>query len=250
MTRTPSRYALPDGASGLARRDGGVSIFVVEPLTAIRELVTAYCSGLEGFRVVGGAGERNEAERECARLQPDVAVVDWLQLADWSESSLAEAIRRVSPGTRVIVFAPAPDAHYVSDAIAAGVVGFVLKSAPLEALGRALRTVADGRQFFCPETAGVLRELLRRSSRGNGRERMLSHREKEVLRAIAQGCGSKEIAAGFNLSVYTIENIRRRIMRKTGLKSVAELTLHAVGLGLVVAPGGARISDGQQTGAV
>lgn len=176
-------------------------------------------------------------------------MVDWLQLADRTDVNLAEAIRRGSPTTRVVVFAPAADAHYVSDAIAAGAVGFVLKSSPLDALGRALRTVADGRQYFCPETAGVLRELLRRSSRGNGRDRMLSHREKEVLRAIAQGRGSKEIASGFNLSVYTVENIRRRIMRKTGLKSVAELTLHAVGLGLVVAPGGGGRLNRQGPGA-
>lgn len=235
MTKTPSSSHPPVRASDSPRV---VTIFVAEPLTAIRELVAGYCSALEGFRVVGASGERGESERECARLQPDVALVDWLQLADPTEINLAAAIRRASPATRVVVFAPAADAHYVSEAIAAGVVGFVLKSSPLDGLARALRTVADGRQFFCPETAGVLRELLRRTLRGNGRERMLSHREKEVLRAIAQGRGSKEIAAGFNLSVYTIENIRRRIMRKTGLKSVAELTLHAVGLGLVRAPGG------------
>jgi DNA-binding NarL/FixJ family response regulator len=209
-----------------------------------------YCSSIEDFRVVGVSGEREEAERECARLQPDIAVVDWLRLADRAEVNLAEAIRRASPATRVVVFARAADPHYVSDAIATGVVGFVLKSSPLDTLARALRTVADGRQFFCPETAGVLRELLRRTLRGNGRERMLSHREMEVLRAIAQGRGSKEIAAGFNLSVYTIENIRRRIMRKTRLKSVAELTLHAVGLGLVEAPGGGIMPDGRGAGAV
>lgn len=243
--KSNSRSPLRDDAALPHHREGDVSVFVVEPLAAIRELVAGYCSALEGFQLVGSSGGRDEAERECARLRPDIAVVDWLQLADRTELNLAEAVRRASPTTRVVVFAPAADAHYVSDAIAAGVVGFVLKSSPLDALGRALRSVADGRQFFCPETAGVLRELLRRSSRSSGREWMLSHREKEVLRAIAQGRGSKEIAAAFDLSVYTVENIRRRIMRKTGLKSVAELTLHAVGLGLVVAPGAGGAPDGR-----
>jgi DNA-binding NarL/FixJ family response regulator len=96
--------------------------------------------------------------------------------------------------------------------------------------------VADGKQFFCSETAGVLRDLLQRASQGTTQSSLLTHREREVLREIAKGHFSKEIAATFNLSVFTVENIRRRIMRKTGLKSVAELTLHAVRLRLVPSP--------------
>ena len=68
------------------------------------------------------------------------------------------------------------------------------------------------------------------------RSPLLSQREREVLREIAKGRFSKEIAATFNLSVFTVENIRRRIMRKTGLKSVAELTLHALRLRLITSP--------------
>lgn len=212
------------------------TIFVVDALTAIRELIVSYVERLDGFHVVGSSGDRNEAERECARLKPDVAVIDWILMSDSSSVNLAEAIRRSSPGTKVLVFSAAAEAHFVSDAIAAGVAGFVVKSAALETLARAMRSVAAGKQFFCPEMAGVLRELLRRSSLGSGRACLLSHREKEVLREIAKGHFSKEIAGMFNLSVFTVENIRRRIMRKTGLKSVAELTLHAVRLQLIAAP--------------
>lgn len=249
MTRTTPLNSSASASATVGRAGGVTSVFVVEPLAAIRDLVVAYCATLGGFRVVGASGSREEAERECARIRPDAAVVDWLQLADRTESNLAAAIRRVSPGTSVIVFSAATNEHYVSDAIAAGVVGFVVKSSPIEALGRALRAVAEGRQYFCPEMSGVLRELLRRSSRGSGRAPVLSHREREVLRAIALGRGSKEIAAAFDLSVFTVENIRRRIMRKTRLKSVAELTLHAVGLGLVVPPGSPNLDAGREPNA-
>jgi len=212
------------------------TVFVVEALTAVRELVANFLHRLDGFQVVGASGSRGEAERECARLKPHVAVIDWILMADSSNVNLAEAIRKCSPATKVVVFSAAAEAHFVSDAIAAGVAGFVVKTATLETLTRGMRAVADGRQFFCPEMAGVLRDLLRSSSLGSGRASLLSHREKEVLREIAKGRFSKEIAATFNLSVFTIENIRRRIMRKTGLKSVAELTLHAVRLRLVASP--------------
>ena len=215
---------------------GPITVFVVEQMTAIRELIVQFVNRLEGFTVVGATGNRVDAEKECARLRPQVAVVDWILLSDVSAVNLPEALRRCSPETKVVVFSAALETHFVSDAIAAGVAGFVVRSATLETLARGLRVVADGKQFFCSETAGVLRELLQRASLGAPQTSLLTHREREVLREIAKGHFSKEIAATFNLSVFTVENIRRRIMRKTGLKSVAELTLHAVRLRLVPSP--------------
>ena len=212
------------------------TVFVIEELTAIRQLVVAFINGLEGFKVVGSTGTRDEAERECARLKPDIAVIDWLLLSDTSGVNVAETIRRCSDQTKLVIFSAASEAHFVNDAIAAGVSGFVVKSATIETLAKALGAIADGKQFFCPEMAGVLRELLQRSSHGSTRSPLLSQREREVLREIARGRFSKEIAAAFNLSVFTVENIRRRIMRKTGLKSVAELTLHALKLRLITSP--------------
>lgn len=228
-------------AGGVARAAPGnearaTTVLVVDPLQAIRELVVGFLNRIEGFHVVAHSGDRTEAEQECARLRPDIAVIDWILMPDRSNLNLAEGIRRGSPRTKVVVFSAVVEAHFVSDAIAAGVAGFVVKTAPLEMLARAMRSVREGKQFFGPEMAGVLRDLLRRSALGAGPAAHLSHREKEVLREIARGRFSKEIAVAFSLSVFTVENIRRRIMRKTGLKSVAELTLHAVRLGLIASP--------------
>jgi DNA-binding NarL/FixJ family response regulator len=236
MTEAAERTSRPATATAIPSEARRVSVYVIEELTAIRELVVGFVTQLDGFRVVGSSGNRAEAERDCARLTPDLALVDWLLLSDVSGVNLAEAIRRCSGTTRVLIFSAASDAHFVSDAIAAGVAGFVVKSASLDTLAKALRTVADGRQYFCSEMGGVLRELLRQSTLAGGRAALLTQREREVLREIAKGHFSKEIAATFNLSVFTIENIRRRIMKKTGLKSVAELTLHALRLRLIVPP--------------
>lgn len=232
---TPDRSAVPStGVDSDPRKI--TTVFIIEELTAIRELLVRFINAVEGFRVIGSSGERMDAERECARLKPQLAVMDWLLRSDTSGVNLAEAIRQCSPGTKVLVFSAASESHFVSDAIAAGVAGFVVKSAALTTLAKALRDVADGKQFFCPEMAGVLRELLQRSTQGSARSSLLTQREREVLREIAKGHFSKEIAGTFKLSVFTVENIRRRIMRKTGLKSVAELTLHAVRLGLIDSP--------------
>ena len=236
MTETAERISRPATVTATSSESRRVSVYVIEELTAIRELIVRFVTQLDGFRVVGSSGNRAEAERDCARLTPDLALVDWLLLSDVSGVNLAEAIRRCSGTTRVLIFSAASDAHFVSDAIAAGVAGFVVKSATLDTLAKALRTVADGKQYFCSEMGGVLRELLRQSTEAGGRAILLTQREREVLREIAKGHFSKQIAATFNLSVFTIENIRRRIMKKTGLKSVAELTLHALRLRLIVPP--------------
>lgn len=236
MTEKAERIITPAGATATLPEPRSVSVYVIEELTAIRELIVGFISRLDGFRVVGSSGNRVEAERDCARLSPDVAVVDWLLMSDISGMNLAEGIRRCSATTRVLIFSAASEAHFVNDAIAAGVAGFVVKSATLDTLVRALRTVADGKQYFCSEMGGVLRDLLRQSTQSGGRAVLLTQREREVLREIAKGHFSKEIAGTFNLSVFTIENIRRRIMRKTGLKSVAELTLHALRLRLIAPP--------------
>jgi DNA-binding NarL/FixJ family response regulator len=231
--------------SGNGDKPRTATVFVIEELTAIRELVANYINGLERFKVIGSSGDRIEAEHECARLKPDIAVIDWLLLSDTSGVNVAEAIRRCSAGTKLVVFSAASEAHFVNDAIAAGVSGFVVKTTTIETLAKALDAIREGKQFFCPEMAGVLRELLQRSSHGATRSPLLSQREREVLREIAKGRFSKEIAATFNLSVFTVENIRRRIMRKTGLKSVAELTLHALRLRLITSPvtGTSGVSD-------
>ena len=88
--------------------------------------------------MVGSSGDRMEAERECARLKPDIAVIDWLLLSDTSGVNVAEAIRRCSAGTKLVIFLAASEAHFVNDAIAAGVSGFVVKSATIETLAKAL----------------------------------------------------------------------------------------------------------------
>jgi DNA-binding NarL/FixJ family response regulator len=236
MMETLALQANPAETPANPSENRPVTVYVIEELTAIRELVAGFIARLEGFHVIGSSGNRAEAERECARLSPDIAVIDWLLMSDVSGVNLAETMRRCSPRTRVLVFSAASEAHFVNDAIAAGVAGFVVKSASLDTLAKAIRSVADGKQFFCSEMGGVLRDLLRQSTQGGGRAALLTQREREVLREIAKGHFSKEIATTFNLSVFTIENIRRRIMRKTGMKSVAELTLHALRLRLITPP--------------
>lgn len=212
------------------------TVLVVEEQAAIRELIGRFVDGLAGFRVVGLAAGRQEMEALCAQLKPDMALVDWTPTLEDGDT-VATAIRKRSSNTRVVIFSGHAEPHFVGEAIAAGVAGFVVKNATLVTLEKGLRAVAEGKQFFCPEMAGVLRELLQRSSApSSDRSGLLTPREREVLREIAKGHFSKEIADRFDLTVFAVENIRRRIMQKTGLRSIAELTLYAYQLRLIGLP--------------
>ena len=208
-----------------------ISVVLVEEQTAVREFLQLFVTGIDGFAIVGSCGSRAEAEVTCRETQPRLVILDWLGVDTESGTSLPSALRTLSPRTQVLLFSASTEPDFVQEAINAGVSGFVDRGSDLETLSRAIRAVAEGRQFFSSRVSGVLRELLRRRVAPK-QDDLLTQREREVLREISKGRYSKEIAAMFGLSVFTIENIRRRIMRKTGLRSVAELTLHAVKLGL------------------
>jgi DNA-binding NarL/FixJ family response regulator len=208
-----------------------ISVVLVEEQTAVREFLPLFVNGIAGFAVVGSCGSRTEAELICRESQPKLVILDWLGVDVEAGSSLPSALRTLSPRTQVLLFSASTEPDFVQEAINAGVSVFVDRGSDLETLSRAIRAVAEGRQFFSSRVSGVLRELLRRRVAPK-QDDLLTLRERDVLREISKGRYSKEIAAMYGLSVFTVENIRRRIMRKTGLRSVAELTLHAVKLGL------------------
>ncbi len=219
------------GAPEQAGSDGRVSVVIMEEQMAIREFLKLFVNGLGGFLVVGSCGSRAEAELICGDVKPQLMVIDWLGADANSDTSLPAALKTLSPRTHVLLFSASTEPDFVQEAVNVGIAGFVDRGSDLETLGRGLHAVADGRQFFSSRVSGVLRELLRRRVAPK-QDDLLTQRERDVLREISKGRYSKEIAVMFKLSVFTIENIRRRIMRKTGLRSVAELTLHAVKLGL------------------
>jgi DNA-binding NarL/FixJ family response regulator len=214
-----------------AGSNGLVSVVIVEEQMAIREFLKLFVNGLGGFAVVGTCGSRAEAELICSEVKPQLVVIDWLGADSDSDASLPVALKTLSPHTHVLLFSASTEPDFVQEAVNVGIAGFVDRGSDLETLGRGMHAVAEGRQFFSSRVSGVLRELLRRRVAPK-QDDLLTQRERDVLREISKGRYSKEIAVIFKLSVFTIENIRRRIMRKTGLRSVAELTLHAVKLGL------------------
>ena len=211
-----------------------IRLAVVEDHASIRELLVEAFSALAETEIVGEAATGKDAIELCERTQPDVLLLDAM-LPDLSGLECLQAIRRVAPQVKVLIFSGNTNAMVVNRALQQGVHGYVEKSASFSEVVTAVQLVARGGAYFGKAIKPTLYGI-RTSPFPLGAASKLSNRECSVLAALALGKSSKEIAADLGLSTFTVQNHRRRIKAKTGLRTTSDLTLHALNLGLVEDP--------------
>jgi DNA-binding NarL/FixJ family response regulator len=182
--------------------------------------------------VVGEAEDGTALLELVERTAPDVAVVD----VGMPGMNGIEATRRLlaaRPLLKVIALSAYSDKRFVLEMLEAGAKGYLIKASAGDELPRAIRAIAQGQTYLCPEVAGTLVEAARgKSSREGNATANLGRREREVLGLLAEGHISSEIAARMHIAASTVEVHRRNIMRKLDLHSVAELTKYAIREGL------------------
>ena len=183
--------------------------------------------------VVGEAGDGGALLEVVARTMPDVAVVD----IGMPGMNGVEATRRLlaeRPRLNVIALSAYSDKRFVLEMLNAGAKGYLIKASAGDELARAIRAIAQGQTYLCPEVAGAIVEVARgkKPSLAGNASANLGRREREVLALLAEGKSSSEIAARMHIAASTVEVHRRNIMRKLDLHSVAELTKYAIREGL------------------
>jgi two-component system NarL family response regulator len=149
-----------------------------------------------------------------------------------------EATQRVTsrnPATKVVVLSAYDDRHFVLEAIRAGAAGYVVKSSATEELPRAIRAAAQGQTYLCPEVAGIIADAARAGGGADVRPPVsaLAPRERVIVRLLAEGKTSTQIAAELHIAVSTADTHRRNIMRKLGTHNVADITRYAIREGIV-----------------
>lgn len=182
------------------------------------------------MEVIAEVSNGREALELGEKLQPDVCVMD----VTMPELNGIEATRRllqVSPKTRVLALSMHKDAVYVREILRAGAKGYLLKDCSPRDFLRAVRLVATGKGFLSPEVSEAVIDDYRKHV--TNPIDLLTSREREVLQMIAESKTNKEIASTLNLSVYTVEAHRGRIMEKLNLHSLGELVRFAVRNGLI-----------------
>jgi DNA-binding NarL/FixJ family response regulator len=198
---------------------------IVEDQTTLRELLSELLADEVGYEVEASASGA-EARAWLAKGRFDLVLLD-LVLPDMHGFELLPQL--TSAGSRVLVLTAQARPAVVKDALARGVHAVVTKGAPLRELREAIARVASGGIYYSTETSRLLHE----AAVNPERDEQLTERQREVLRGVASGLSTKEIASRLSISEKTVTNHRARIMERLGLHDVASLTRYAVAQGLV-----------------
>ena len=187
------------------------------------------------LEVVGEAGDGRKAVQCVENLKPDLVLMD-LSMPEKDGMEATREIKRRFPETKILALTVHDSEEYVLVALKAGADGYILKKATHAELVMAIRSVLAGEPYLSPGISDkVIKGYLagKRTLRGTASWDMLTPREMEVLKLIAEGYKSKEIAEHLFISVNTVEKHRNNIMKKLELHSASGLTAFAIKKGLV-----------------
>jgi DNA-binding NarL/FixJ family response regulator len=206
-----------------------LKILIADDHAIVRHGLSALLATEPDFQLVGAAADGKEALAMSEEFQPDVLVLD-LAMPHLGGVDVMKRLKRVSPGTRVLVLTTCSDEHTVIEALQAGAAGYLTKRNGSQELVSSLRAIRNG-VCISPE---ILRELKLAGfdplnpNQPSKPIRELSTREAQVLQAIADGLPNKAIAAKLGISIKTVEKHRQRLMDKLNLHETAGLTRYAI----------------------
>jgi two-component system response regulator NreC len=205
-----------------------IRIVICDDHPLFREGLRAILREQALFDVVGEARNGQEAVEVTRRLRPDVVLMD----VDMPELTGLEATRRIisghSPG-KVLILTLHDDEDLIAGCMDAGASGYVLKDGPTSQLLFAIEAVHRGERYMSPRALSVIIEHGRDGGKGTGtRYDLLTQREREVMKLLADGFSSKELAARLDLSAKTIEAHKYNLMRKLSIHNRADLVKYAI----------------------
>lgn len=205
-------------------------ILLVDDHSVVRNGFRLILEAQWDMEVIGQASNGREAVELGESLQPDVAVMD-VTMPELNGIEATRRMEKVSPKTRVLALSMHKDAVYVREILRAGARGYLLKDCSESDFLMAVRAVAVGKGYLSPEISdAVLNDYRKHVTNAMD---LLTTREREVLQMIAESMTNKDIAQALNLSIYTVEAHRGRIMEKLNLHSVGELVRFSLRNGLI-----------------
>ena len=214
------------------QRQRRVRILLADDHPLVRSGIRRVLETQPRFDIVGEAAEGDEALARLEELAPDVLILDLAMPGSGGLEVLRHA-RSIRPSIRIVVLTMHDDPEYVQEAIRLGADGYLLKESAATELLAAIDAVLAGQAFHSPRIQAELAELLRSNAPRPVRAiDRLTDREREILREIAAGRTTKEVAVRLGIGRRTVETHRANLMRKLGLHSVALLTRFAIREGL------------------
>ncbi len=205
-----------------------LSIIIADDHDIVRAGIKNILRGQAGFKVVGEAVDGEMVLTKVKELKPDILLLD-ISMPKISGLDVIEQVHRISPRTKVVVITVHKAVVYVMKAFEAGVKGYLHKETAGEELLPALAKVAAGEVFLTSSVSSYLIErVLKKSQEEEPQADLLTSREREILRLVAEGKTVREIAAVLFISPRTVENYKNTLLKKLNLHRTSDLIKYAI----------------------
>jgi len=203
------------------------TILIADDHDIIREGIKNILRKQPEYEVVGEAENGEEVLEKIASLKPDILLLD-ITMPKKSGLEILDQIQRVCPQTKILVISVHKADAYVMRALKAGVRGYLNKENAADDLLPALRKITAGQVYLSAEASSYLLEKATKSPEELAQETLLSGRETDILRLVAEGKTAKEIADTLFISPRTVENYKNNVLKKLGLHKTSDLIKYAI----------------------
>ena len=209
-------------------------ILLADDHTLLREGLRALITADPSLEVVGEADNGKDAVRLCLQFAPDLLLLD-ISMPGINGIEAIVDMKKRCPDTGILVLTMHRSDEYVRAALGAGADGYVLKDASYSELMLAIHSTLDGKTYLSPDVSSAVVNgyLAPETASGVHQQHLLTHREREILKLVAEGHTNQSIANYLCLSIKTVEKHRANLMKKLDLHSASALTYYAFEAGLV-----------------
>lgn len=206
--------------------DKKIKILIADDHLLVIEGLKRIIDECEDMEVIGHALDGKEAVDLALKLHPDILILD-ITMPGYDGLEVINILKQTAPQIYVLVLTMHEEEQYIFRTIEAGAMGYLTKKSVADELVSAIRRIYSGKRYLPEDVAEIIALKI---SRGEGSSPLdiLSTRELQVLKRIAQGQTNKEIAKAYNLSVKTIDTYRQRILKKLHLRNNADISRFAI----------------------
>jgi len=203
------------------------SIFIVDDHDIIREGLKTILRRQPDYEVIGEAKDGEEALEKVSSLKPDILLLD-ITMPRKTGLEIIEQVLKKSPSTKILIISVHKANAYVLKALQSGVKGYLSKENAADDLLQALRKIVSGQVYLDAQASDYLLKKVSKPQEEMAAQSLLTDRETDVLRLVAEGKAAKEIAALLSLSPRTVENYKNNMLRKLGLHRTSDLIKYAI----------------------
>ncbi|MBI5302554.1 MAG: response regulator transcription factor [Chloroflexi bacterium] len=210
-----------------------IRVLLVDDHAIVREGIGSLLSHQKDIKIIGQAVDGKQAIDAVTQLKPDVVLMD-ITMPVMNGLDATREIHKLFPDTRVLVLTQHENKEYIMPLLQAGAVGYISKRARANELIHAIHAVHDSGAYLPPSITHLVVNALADAPNASSLEQsVLTERERDVVRLVAEGLSSREIAERWSISVKTVDTHRANIMEKLGIHNSAELIKYAIRNGIV-----------------